>query len=402
MKKNILIFTPHFFPENQIINDLIFSLSNKYNFTVITSFPHYPKRELYKSYSLLKNSCEIKDKVRIIRLPLTPRIGKNLLFLSLNYLSYFFLSILIMPYLLIKPFDKVFIYQTSPITVALVPTLIGKIKKIKSSIWILDLWPETLHSFNFIFKDYVISFFNKFAKFIYSNNNNLLISSEGFSKIIQDKIINKNKIFFLPQWVDSNQTSNENIEVKYPVLGKNSFKITFAGNIGSAQDIESVVKAIEFSEPNKEIHWIFIGDGSQIGILRDYINKNNSNNVHLLGSYSKKYMNYFYNKTDALLISLKPSKAFDPVLPAKLQSYMYSGKPILTMASGEVSKVVKNFNIGLIANSGDFKQLSLNINSMISFDQKRKNLIKENSFKSLNDYFDRKKLITKIEEISFS
>ena len=402
MKKNILVFTPHFFPENQIINDLIFTLSNKYNFTVITSFPHYPKRELYKSYRLLKHSFEIKDKVKIIRLPLTPRIGKNLLFLSLNYLSYFFLSIFIMPYLLIKSFDRVFIFQTSPITVALAPTLIGKIKKIKSSIWILDLWPETLHSFNFILKDQTMSFFNKFAKFIYSNNKNILISSEGFSKIIQNKNISKDKIFFLPQWVDSNQTSNKYIEVNYPDLGKKSFKITFAGNIGNAQDIESVVKAIEFCKFNLDIHWIFIGDGSQIEILKDYINKNDSNNVHLLGSYPKKYMNFFYNKTDALLISLKPSKAFDPVLPAKLQSYMYSGKPILTMASGEVSKVVKNFNIGLIANSGDFKQLSKNIKIMTNFNQKRKKLIKENSIKSLNDYFDRKKLISKIEKISFS
>ena len=41
--------------------------------------------------------------------------------------------------------------------------------------------------------------------------------------------------------VDSNQTSNENIEVKYPVLGKNSFKITFAGNIGRAQGLEELI-----------------------------------------------------------------------------------------------------------------------------------------------------------------
>lgn len=402
MKKKILIFTPHFYPENQIINDLIYPLRSKYEFTVVTSFPHYPKRSIYKSYSIFKDSIDFKNKIKIIRLPLTPRVGKNLIFLSINYLSYLFLSIIMMPYLLLKKFDKIFIFQTSPITIALVPTLIGKLKNIKTSIWILDLWPETLHSFNFKFKKRVISFFDKFAKFIYENNDNILISSKGFSKIIERKGINRKKIFFIPQWVDSEQKDEKFIDYKYPEIPSNAFKITFAGNIGNAQDIESIIKAIDFCKSNNKIYWIFIGDGSQINLLKNYIKENKSKNILLLGSFPKKYMNFFFKKSDSLLISLKASKAFDCVLPAKLQSYMNSGKPILTMASGEVSRVIDEFNIGLTANSGDYKNLSKNIDKMMSLEEKYVNDIKYNSKKYLKNYFNRDYLISYIEKISFT
>ena len=76
-------------------------------------------------------------------------------------------------------------------------------------------------------------------------------------------------------------------------------------------------------------------------------------------------MNFFFKISNCLLLTLKNSEAFNPVLPAKLQSYMHSGKPILTMASGEVSKVVLNANIGLIAESGDFRKLYSNIFSLL-------------------------------------
>ena len=72
-------------------------------------------------------------------------------------------------------------------------------------------------------------------------------------------------------------------------------------------------------------------------------------------------MPYFFNKTDALLISLKKSDIFSRTIPGKTQAYMPSGKPILTNADGEVSRIINEAQCGLTANSGDYKTLSKNI-----------------------------------------
>ena len=101
-------------------------------------------------------------------------------------------------------------------------------------------------------------------------------------------------------------------------------------------------------------------------------------------------------------MTLKDSEAFNPVLPAKLQSYMNSGKPILTMASGEVSKVVFEANIGLIAKSSDYEKLYQNILSLRKYNSYQQEQIKINSFQYLNTNFNRDRLLKKINDIAFN
>ena len=399
--KKILIFTPHFDPETQIINDVIYSYKDNFDFTVVTSFPHYPNKHLYKNYYYLKDSIVKKNGIKIIRLPVTPRIGKNLFFLSVNYLSYVVLSMFLLPYLLFLSFDKIFIFQTSPITVALTPIILSKLKKIKTTMWILDLWPETLSSFDFPMKKIVIKFFDFFVKFIYRNCK-IFISSKGFKESLKLRNFRENDIIFLPQWADRKQSDEniDNLEIYFPP--KNSFIITFAGNIGNAQDIESIGEAIKLCKYEKKIHWLFLGDGSKKEYLVNLKKNESLDNLHLLGAFPKKYMNSFFKRSSCLLLTLKDSEAFNPVLPAKLQSYMNSGKPILTMASGEVSKVVFEANIGLIAKSSDYEKLYQNILSLRKYNSYQLEQIKINSFQYLNTNFNRDRLLKKINDIAFN
>ena len=331
-----------------------------------------------------------------------PRVGKNLFFLSINYLSYLIFSLCLLPYLIFLSFDRIFIFQTSPITITLTPILLTKIKNIKTTMWILDLWPETLSSFNFPLKRYVINFFNFFVKFIYRNCYKIFISSKGFKESLILRNVKDDDIIFLPQWVDKGQYDLEvnNLEIDLPP--KNSFIITFAGNIGNAQDIESICQTIKLCKYQKDIHWIFLGEGSKKEYLVNLKINENLENLHLLGTFPKKYMNFFFKRSNCLLLSLKNSEAFNPVLPAKLQSYMYSGKPILTMASGEVSKVVMNANIGLVAESGDFKKLYNNILTLKKYKISDLEQISLNSFEYLNSNFNRDLLLKKIKDIAFN
>ena len=157
--KKILVFTPHFHPENQIINDFIFSLKDDYKFTIVTSFPNYPDRKLFKDYKIWKDLYSKKyNNIEIIRLPVVYRKKNNLFFLFLNYLTLTISSFLITPLLLFKKYDFIFIYLTSPIFVAISPFIINFFKKTKMSIWVLDLWPESLEFYKFPLKKFIMNF----------------------------------------------------------------------------------------------------------------------------------------------------------------------------------------------------------------------------------------------------
>ena len=134
--------------------------------------------------------------------------------------------------------------------------------------------------------------------------------------------------------------------------------------------------------------------------LSEQINENClSNNIHLLGSLPLEYMPYFYNEADALLVSLGDNPIWSVTVPGKIQSYLCSGKPILTMINGEASNIINKSNAGLIASSGDYTQLSKNILKLKLFDEKTRLKIGQNGRNFYNNNFRKDLLMKKLEQL---
>ena len=66
----------------------------------------------------------------------------------------------------------------------------------------------------------------------------------------------------------------------------------------------------------------------------------------------------FYRQADALLISLRDEPAFAVTVPAKLQSYLAAGKPIVSCVSGEVKKIVSDSDAGIGVDAGSPEALA--------------------------------------------
>jgi glycosyltransferase involved in cell wall biosynthesis len=101
--------------------------------------------------------------------------------------------------------------------------------------------------------------------------------------------------------------------------------------------------------------------------------------------------------TNALLVTLKKSPAFLMTIKDKVQSYMTAGKPILTMLSGEGSRVVENACCGFVADAGDYEQLIDNIEQMIRLSCEDLNVLANNAKAYAHNEFDRDKLISQLE-----
>lgn len=396
--KKILIFTPHFYPETQIINDLVFELNKEYKFTVITSFPNYPDRKLFKKYKPWKHSISRQLKnVTIIRLPVIYRKRNNKFFLFCNYISYIFSSILITPFLFFFNFHKIFVFLTSPFSITISPLILNLLKKTPMSIWVLDLWPETLEAFTFPFKKTVIKLIHRYTQIFYSRCINIFISSEGFSK--SSSLIKFNdKISFIPQW-RRNIIFSANNDFKLSIdKNDNDFIILFAGNMGRAQNFQNIFFAINKLKDKNHIKWIFLGDGSEKKWLEERVNKEKIKNVYFYGYVPINETDRYYKLADANLISLIDSEAINYVLPAKLQHYLGYGKPILSFASGEISKFVDKNGIGLSASSEDYSQLCNNIIKLTNYTKKDLKMISNNCQKLLKTTFNKEMTIQEIKQ----
>ena len=397
---NILIVSQYFSPENFRINDLADELNHRgNNITILTGIPNYPDGKYFNGYGLFKKNKEKINNIKIIRSPIIPRGSGSGIRLALNYLSFVFGAIFSSLQLLNKKFDVIFVFEPSPITVCLPAIFIKKIKKIPICLWVLDLWPESVASASNIDSKLVPRLLNPLVRYIYNKSDKILVSSKGFIESIKNKGINKNKIIYFPQWAE---------EIFKPLIPKhnflekipnNSFKIMFAGNIGEAQDFPSIIETAKILK-NENIHWIILGSGRKEKWVKNQIIKHKLvNNFHMLGNFPLDRMPEFYAQADSMLFSLKKEYIFSITIPAKVQSYLACGKPILAMIDGEAAKIINESKAGFSCPSENPEKLVENIKKLQSISKNSINQLSQNGMDYYKRQFERNMLINKLEHL---
>lgn len=241
----------------------------------------------------------------------------------------------------------------------------------------LDLWPESVTATTGIANKFIIGLLNKLVKYIYSKSDFILISSKSFEKSIQQRSINK-QILYFPNWAESIYEETElNKDYELPIL-PNGFNIMFAGNIGEAQDFETILSAA-IQTKAENINWILLGDGRKLDWVRSKVKFHNLHNVVILGRYPIEKMPYFFREANVMLLTLKNSLISDLTVPAKLQAYAASGKIILAAINGEAKSIINEHNIGLACESGDFKSLSENAIILKNISEEQRIKMEKNS-----------------------
>lgn len=363
--RRVLIITQNFYPENFKSNDIAFELARKgYIVDALVGIPNYPIGKYFKGYGIFSKRIEKINGVNVYRVLQIPRGKNNRLLLTLNYLSFVvFCCFWIFIFSIYKKYDLIFVQGTSPITQALPGVLLKKLKNVPLYFWVLDLWPDSLKSAGNISNKAIISFFESITKIIYNNSEKILISSKSFKDSIIQKGNYSEKIVYFPNWaedifINSKQVNRHN----FP----DGFKIMFAGNIGEAQDFESILNAALITKEHSNIKWLIVGDGRKKEWATEFVKNNDlSETVFFFGKHPIELMPSFYEQADAMLVTLKDNELFNITVPARLQTYMASAKPILGMINGETAFIIRDSDCGYVVNSGDYFGLVEHIKKII-------------------------------------
>ena len=122
-----------------------------------------------------------------------------------------------------------------------------------------------------------------------------------------------------------------------------------------------------------------------------------SSSVHLLGSYSIEKMPIYFALADAMLVTLRDDLIFSLTIPAKVQSYLACGKPIVAALNGEGAKVIKESGSGFVVESGDYKGLSEIIVKMYQTSIEDRQKMGDNGRTYFENNFEREILLDKLE-----
>ena len=320
-----------------------------------------------------------------IAYPFVLDFKRGALNLALNYLS-FVVSGLWCSRRLIKnnEYDVVFVFGMSPIIQAL-PAIYIKwmLKKTHLAVWVQDLWPESLSATEYVRNSFLIKLVGYLVKFIYSKSDTLLVQSKAFIDPVSH-YSNIDKVRYYPNSILLKE-NNAQLPLPESLIKtlKNYFCVVFAGNVGTAQSVETILEAAQLMLDVTEVKFVIVGSGSMLDSLISQKEAMGLSNVVIAGRFSVDVMPTIYQHASALLVILKDNEIFSKTIPSKLQAYLAAGQPIIASINGEAARVVEESGAGVTCQAEDPDALANCVRNLYGLTDEERSRLGEAGY----DYF---------------
>ncbi len=236
---------------------------------------------------------------------------------------------------------------------------------------------------------------------IYFFADTLLIQSRAFYEPVA-RFASDNKIVYYPNSIDTPSNTKKNVETiprDLIHLLQSKFCIVFAGNVGEAQSVETIVQAALKLKDIPEINVVLVGSGSRLDWVRKQQQELNLDNLYLAGRFSMSVMPQIYRYSSGLLVTLKSEAIFSLTVPSKVQAYLAAGKPIIAALNGEGARIIEESASGYTCASEDAHALASTIKTLYELDEVSRNKMGENGRAYFNENFEMKRQAEHLIEI---
>lgn len=384
----ILVVCQHYWPEPYPLRDACEELAARgHQVDIITGVPNYPLGVIYPEYRNGKNRRQVHNGVRIHR---TFTIGRrnNVLFRFLNYYS-FAISSAIYARRMKEEFDVVFANQTSPVMMSAGALAYGKKHGKRVVLYCMDLWPASLAAGGIRESSPVYRIFHWISGRIYRGADRILVSSELFRDYLSREFhIADDVIGYHPQYAEQSFSREAPPE-------KDTVDLMFAGNIGSAQCIPTILGAAQLLQSHPQLRWHIVGDGSRLEENKALAENMGLSNVIFHGRRPQEEMPEYYAMADAMLVTLTANPLISLTLPGKVQTYMAAGKPIIGAADGEIARTIQKSNCGFCGPAEDAAGLAAAVEAFLAYPDKP--ALGENAFRYYSEHFTRRRFMDALE-----
>jgi glycosyltransferase involved in cell wall biosynthesis len=346
----LLIVSQYFWPETFRINEVARDLVRRgHQVTVLCGTPNYPAGRFFNGFGWWRRTREEWCGVHIVRVPVVARGQGSRWRLAANYLSYALTASLLGPIRCRGATDVVLVFQMSPVIQGIAALVMKLLRRAPMLFWVQDLWPESLIAVGAIRSRWLLSPIELLVRGLYRASALVLIQSRAFRSHVTAHGVQPDRIRYFPNLAESSYVPLP-AEAAHPALQQvpPGFRVMFAGNIGAAQDLPTVLAAAQLLRERRDLQWVIVGDGSMRTWVQEQIaNCRLGDTVRLLGRFPVEEMPRLFAGVDALLVTLSRDPVLALTIPAKLQSYLACAKPIIGALDGEGAAVIAEAGAGL-------------------------------------------------------
>ena len=398
---NLLVVSQYFWPEEFRINDLALALRSRgHEVTVFTGKPNYPGGRFFPGYGFLGRASENYEGIRVIRVPLLPRGDGSRSRLFLNFFSFALFGSLLAPLRCRGAFDAILVYEPSPVTVGLPALVLKWVKRAPLLFWAQDLWPETLSATGVVRAPWILALVDRLVRFIYRHCDLVLVQSRAFTPHVQAQGVPAERIRYYPNTAEElyRPLAVEERAPEREMLPR-GFRVVFAGNIGKAQDFETIIAAAEQLKAERDIQWVIIGEGRLYAwVAQEIARRGLRGTVRLLGRYPVESMPRFFALADALLVTLRNEPIFSLTIPTKIQSYLACGRPVVAALDGEGARVIEESGAGIAVRAGSAAALADAVSKLHRLPAPERESMGRHGRAYFEREFERSMLVSRLEQ----
>ncbi|MCK4321007.1 glycosyltransferase family 4 protein [candidate division WOR-3 bacterium] len=348
-KKRKILFLSQYFPPD--ITAASFRISETANLlfldgfsvNVLTARPH-------REHPISTENYKIFPLVKVIRAPIIQMepLKKGKLGYIIHYLSFMISSLIWGLFKTSLTYDYI-IVSSPPLFIGISGWVLSRVKRAKYILDIRDIWPDSAVSAGQISENgFLYEFGKKLERFLYKKANLITSVSKKIKHYISSLEKNTVDIEVIYNGLDENLIKIDSLNSIENVFEKNipdnKFNITYLGNMGLAQDLNTVIDAaIILNEKGiNDINFLLIGGGVKRAYLEERVRRNKLKNIVFMGPFDKKTAFKFMLGSSVLLIHLKDSEVFKKTIPSKVFDYSFANKPILFGIEGEGNEILSS------------------------------------------------------------
>ena len=365
-KKKIIFLNRYFYPDHsatsQLLTDLAFHMAAQDQIVyVITS------RQRYNNASANLDARTITRGVNIYRV-WTSSFGRaNLLGRAFDYFS-FYLSASWTLFRLAHKGDLV-VAKTDPPLISICAAYICKLRRAQLINWLQGLFPEVAGALGAgSFSDRTYHYIRKIRNSSLRQARKNVVLGDSMKKTLWANRINPSKIKVIHNWADEiaiNPVKSGDNSLRHSWGLEKKFVVGYSGNMGRTHDLDVIMSAAEKLKDNKQIHFLFIGNGAQLKNLQLFVVDKMLENVMFQPYQERDQLAVSLSAADVHLISLKPSLE-GLIMPRKFYGITAVGRPVIYLGDqiGEIASIVQEVSCGYAVDGDDVDGLVESISNL--------------------------------------
>lgn len=328
------------------------------------------------------------DDIRVLRAYTYPSLHKSFFWRTISFLSFMLTSV--WAALRAGQIDLV-IGTSPPIFQAVSAWLVAFLRRRPFLLEVRDLWPEFAIDIGVLKNPLLIRLSRWLEQFLYARATHILVNSPAYRDYLLGKGLPESNITLIPNGVDPDifapQGDGRKIRDQFQLGDK--FVVTYAGALGLANDIGTILHAAELLRVNQDIHFLLVGDGKERANLEAEARRLELSNITFAGAHPKGSIPDFLAASDACVATLRDIPMFRTTYPNKVFDYMAAARPTLLAIDGVIREVIEASGGGIFVPPGNPAALADAIREL-SMDRERARAMGQAARRYVVEHFDRK------------